>query len=264
MTMRENGDGAIRHADPAAPPHPTLTRYYQVDTQRPVYIRQLFDASAHHYDWISRVMSFGTDRRYRRRVLLNWGLAPGMNMLDVACGTGMVAGPASEIVGPGGRVLGLDPSPGMLGEAVRQGRVSWAVRGVAERLPFADNSFDFLTMGFALRHVSDLLVAFDEYKRVLKPGARVLILEITRPSSRVFYGLFKFYLKSLLPGITRLGTFNRDAQQLMAYHWDTVEQCVPPAAILEAMGQVGFEGVERRIQGAVISEYAARKPQPSR
>ncbi len=259
MTLHEKGGGATGQARPAAPPHPTLSRYYRVDTQRPAYIRQLFDASAHHYDRISRLMSFGTDRRYRRRVLLDWGLAPGMSMLDVACGTGMVTGPASQIVGPGGRVLGLDPSPGMLSEAVRRGRVTWAVQGVAETLPFADDSFDFLSMGFALRHVSDLLVAFAEYKRVLKPGGRVLILEITPPSSRAFYGLFRFYLKSLLPRITRLSTFNRDAELLMTYFWDTVEQCVPPESILDALGEVGFDRIERRIQGAVISEYTARK-----
>lgn len=263
MTLHEKDNDAMQQTKPSAAPHPTLTRYYQIDSERPAYIKHLFDASAPHYDRISGLMSFGTDKRYRRRVLLDWGLAPGMKMLDVACGTGMVAGPASEIVGPSGRVLALDPSPGMLREAVRRGRVAWAVRGTAEKLPFADNSFDFLTMGFALRHVSDLLVAFAEYRRVLKPGGRALILEITSPSSKVAYGLFKFYLKSLLPSITRLSTFNSDAQQLMAYHWDTVEQCVPPEMIMDAMGQVRFDRIERRIQGAVVNEYTGRKPNQS-
>jgi demethylmenaquinone methyltransferase/2-methoxy-6-polyprenyl-1,4-benzoquinol methylase len=260
MMNEDLEDRAGSRADSPLPPHPTLSRYYEQDAERPAYIRGLFDASARHYDRISSLMSFGTDKSYRRRVLLEAGLAPGMSMLDVACGTGMVSGPATEIVGPTGRVVGLDPSPGMLGEAVRHGRVKWAVQGVAERLPLADDSFDLLCMGFALRHVSDLLAAFGEYKRVLKPGGTVLILEITAPRSRVSYHLFKFYLETLLPKITRVSTFNPDAQLLMSYFWDTVEQCVPPETVLGALREAGFERITRRVKIGVFSEYKASKP----
>lgn len=247
-------------SDVPLPPHPTLNRYYAKDAQRPAYIRNLFDASARHYDRISSLMSFGTDRSYRRRVLLEAGLATGMSVMDVACGTGLVAGPACEIVGPTGRVVGLDPSPGMLREAVRQGRVKWAVRGVAENLPLADGCFDLVTTGFALRHVSDLFAAFREFKRVLKPGGSILILEFTVPSTRIAHNICRFYLETLVPKITRLSTFNRDAQQLMAYCWDTHEQCVPPEAILTALRQVGFERTTRRVKLGVFSEYLAQKP----
>ena len=242
------------------PPHPTLGQYYREDAARPGYIRQLFDASAQHYDRISAIMSCGTDKRYRREVLLREGLVSGMSMLDVACGTGLVSGPATEIAGPAGRVVSLDPSPGMLGEAVRQGRTRYPLLGMGEHLPFADESFDFLCMGFALRHVADLQTALGEYKRVLKPGAKVLLLEITPPATKASYPFFKFYLKSLIPFITRVSTGNREAQSLMSYFWDTVEQCVPPPTILAALADVGFAQVDRRIEARIFSEYTAIKP----
>ncbi|MEM7169020.1 MAG: class I SAM-dependent methyltransferase [Pseudomonadota bacterium] len=219
----------------------------------------LFDASAHHYDRISALMSFGTDKSYRRQVLLHAGLKPGMRMLDVACGTGMVAEPASAIVGPSGEVVGLDPSSGMLSEAVKQGRVSLPTQGVAEQLPFADDTFDFLTMGFALRHVADLHTTFAEYRRVLKPGGTALILEITRPDSKVYYQIFKFHLKTLVPIFTRLTTLNKQAQSLMDYHWDTVEFCVPATTILNALEGTGFAKVDRRVQLGIFNEYKATK-----
>ncbi len=260
MAIEKSAAGADAKPDAGLPPHPTLERFYKRDAERPAYIRALFDASARHYDLISSMMSFGTDRYYRRWILRDTGLAPGMSVLDVACGTGMVAGPATEIVGPTGHVVGLEPSAGMLGEAVRKRRVKWAVRGVAENLPLADNSFDMLTMGFALRHVADLLTAFREYKRVLKPGGKVLVLEITRPAPGMTYRCFKFFMKSVIPAATRVTTFNRQAQSLMDYHWDTVEYCVPSNLILEAMEQAGFEQVTRRIQARVCYEYTGIKP----
>lgn len=219
----------------------------------------LFDASAKHYDRISAMMSFGTDKSYRRRVLREAGLAPGMRMLDVACGTGMIASPARDIVGPSGQVIGLDPSAGMLGEALHRGRVDIAAQGLAEHLPFPDDTFDFLTMGFALRHVADLRTTFDEYRRVLKPGGKALVLEITRPDSPLSYHLFKFHLKTVVPWVTRLTTFSRPAQSLMDYHWDTVAYCVPAATILETLKQTGFAAVDRRVQVGIFNEYSAVK-----
>lgn len=255
LDMKRSGGGKI-----VLPPHPTLDQYYSEDAARPGYIRQLFDASAQHYDRISAVMSFGTDKRYRREALLREGLVGGMSMLDVACGTGLVSGPATEIAGPTGRVVSLDPSSGMLSEAVNQRRTRYPLLGTAEHLPLADNSFDFLCMGYALRHVADLRVAFQEYKRVLRPGAKVLLLELTPPATKASYPFFKFYLKSVIPFITRISTGNREAESLMSYFWDTVDQCVPPKAILSALDDVGFTQVNRRVAARIFSEYSAINP----
>jgi demethylmenaquinone methyltransferase/2-methoxy-6-polyprenyl-1,4-benzoquinol methylase len=106
--------------------------------------------------------------------------------------------------------------------------------------------------------VSDLHAAFREYHRVLRPSGRVLILEISRPASRIGLGLARLYLKRLVPFITRVGTGSADAQRLMDYYWDTIEHCVPPEAILDAMHRAGFEAT-RRVQGGLLSEYVGVK-----
>jgi demethylmenaquinone methyltransferase/2-methoxy-6-polyprenyl-1,4-benzoquinol methylase len=238
-------------------PHPTLEGHYREAAGRQHYVDSLFDGAAPHYDWICRVMSFGSGALYRRQALQRLGVRPGQALLDVATGTGLVARAAAELTGGSG-VIGLDPSRGMLEEARRAVRAP-LVQGRGEALPFANARFDLLSMGYALRHVPDLHATFREYHRVLRPGGRLLVLEISRPASRA--GLFaaRLYLKHLVPLVTRLGTGSAAAQRLMDYYWDTIEHCVPPAAILEAMRANGFEAT-RRVQGGLLSEYVGLKP----
>jgi demethylmenaquinone methyltransferase/2-methoxy-6-polyprenyl-1,4-benzoquinol methylase len=131
---------------------------------------------------------------------------------------------------------------------------------VAESLPFASNHFDFVTMGIALRHVSDLVATFREYLRVLRPGGRLWILEGHVPRSALGHKLTRFVWARLIPGMTLLSTRSREAKELMDYYWDTVEQCVPPETILQAMREAGFE--DTRFQVVVpgaFCEYTGRK-----
>jgi demethylmenaquinone methyltransferase/2-methoxy-6-polyprenyl-1,4-benzoquinol methylase len=180
-----------------------------------------------------------------------------MTMLDAGSGTGVIAAEAQEIVGStggGGRVVALDPSLGMLGQAARRG-VRTRIRGVAEALPFAGGTFDFLSMGYALRHVPDLRATFAEYRRILKPGGRLLILEITPPRSRLAFHLLKLYLGGLVPLLASFGKGGRTSRELMEYYWDTVESCVPPAVILEELAEAGFTRPGRHVVQAILSEY---------
>jgi demethylmenaquinone methyltransferase/2-methoxy-6-polyprenyl-1,4-benzoquinol methylase len=124
----------------------------------------------------------GSGALYRRQALQRLGVRPGMSFLDVATGTGLVAREAASLAGGSG-VIGLDPSRGML-EQARRTVTAPLVQARGEALPFGDARFDALSMGYALRHVSDLHAAFREYHRVLRPRGRVLILEISRPASR--------------------------------------------------------------------------------
>lgn len=239
-------------------PHPTLSRYYESDTHRAEYVRDLFDSAAHHYEWVNRVLSFGTGQYYREDALRRAGLTEGMHLLDVATGTGGVARAARTIVGAEGAVIGLDPSIGMLREAVRQSDAP-AVLAYGETLPFANDRFDFLSMGYAMRHLSDLVTAFREYHRVLKPGGRVLILEITPPDSRLGFFLMKFLMGHVAPAVVRVGRRSRTAAQMMEYYWDTTAKCVPPETILAAMQEAGFSEAKRELKYRMFSDYSATK-----
>ena len=115
-------------------------------------------------------------------------------------------------------------------------------------------------MGIALRHVSDLVAAFSEYHRVLKPGGKVWILEGHVPESKLGHALTRFAWKTLIPGLTLLFTRDRRAKELMDYYWDTVEQCVPPEGILDAMRKSGFESPRFQVTApGAICEYTATK-----
>jgi demethylmenaquinone methyltransferase/2-methoxy-6-polyprenyl-1,4-benzoquinol methylase len=237
-------------------PHPLLTQYYSDEASRRRQVLSWFDESAADYDWINQAMSLGSGSRYRRQALLRAGLAPGMQALDVACGTGAVTTSLQEIVGPSGRALGLDPSTGMLLQA-RRHAVRRLVRGVAEALPFPEGRFDFLSMGYALRHVPDLRTTFQEYRRVLAPGGRLLILEVTPPRSRLTFHLLEIYMGRIVPLLARLGRGGRTSRDLMRYYWETIESCVAPSIIVAALNEAGFSQVERRIEMAIFSEYVA-------
>ncbi len=245
----------------SVPPHLPLTRYYQGGEQR-AYVVDLFNRSAPHYNTIEALFLNG-GLWYRRFSLRRAGLARGMKVLDVAIGTAAVARGAARLVGPEGAVFGVDPSPGMLREARRVFHGS-LTRGVAEELPFADGTFDFVTMGIALRHVSDLVATFREYLRVLRPGGTVWILEGHVPTSRLGQRLTRLVWARVIPGMTLLATRSRDAKLLMDYYWDTVEQCVPPGSILEALRRAGAEGARYRVvvPGA-FCEYLGRRPERS-
>jgi demethylmenaquinone methyltransferase/2-methoxy-6-polyprenyl-1,4-benzoquinol methylase len=238
------------------PPHPTLDRYYSDSAQRPEAVNRLFDAGAPYYERVCNVMSFGTGEQYRGEALVRAGLKPGMRILDVATGTGLVLRSAARITGPGGLAIGLDPSSGMLKQC-RESSPAPLIRGRGEGLPFADGTFDMISMGYGLRHVADLNDLFAEYRRVLKPQGRVLILELTQPSSRFSRTLNRWFLGSIVPALAYVSTGSADARRMMDYFWDTIESCVPPATILGAMAAAGFRGATRTVKGGVLSEYVA-------
>ena len=241
------------------PPHPVLSDYYTDEAGRLVQVRRWFDDTAVHYDWVNGLMSFGSGVYYRTEALRRFGLAAGERLLDCGSGTGVIAAIAQGIVGPSGLVVALDPSSGMLAQARSRG-VRNLVPGRAEHLPFADASFDRLSMGYALRHVADLGVTFSEYLRVLEPGGSLLLLEITRPRNLVGTAALRAYMRTLVPLATRWLHHGRDTAALMRYYWDTIEHCVPPETILEALRAAGFEQVRRQTQLGIFSEYTAVRP----
>jgi demethylmenaquinone methyltransferase/2-methoxy-6-polyprenyl-1,4-benzoquinol methylase len=240
-------------------PHPPLQEYYAGEEERRAWVLGLFNRTACDYDRVERVMAFGTGSWYRRRALRGSGLRSGMTVFDVGVGTGLVAREAAGICGDPTRVMGVDPSSGMVENAKVPAGVR-LVSGTAESIPAEDSTADFLSMGYALRHIGDLSVAFREFYRVLKPGGRVCLLEITQPQGQWSQALLKAYMRVMVPVAARLVARHRDTPELMRYYWDTIETCVPPPVIESALAAAGFIEVNRHVELGIFSEYRALKP----
>jgi demethylmenaquinone methyltransferase/2-methoxy-6-polyprenyl-1,4-benzoquinol methylase len=235
------------------PPHPPLTRYYGDPSHREEYVREIFDETAPWYDWAVRFMSFGSGDWYRREALKRIGLKPGMRLLDLATGTGVVARAATEITKD---IVGVDASIGMLAS----GRtLAPKVQGTAERIPVRANSFDAVSIGFALRHFADLRGVFEECHRALRPGGRILILEITAPERRIPRALLGMYMGTIVPAAMRIRSRNARAAEMLRYYWDTTRDCVRPEVILDALRAAGFTDVQRRVEMGIFSEYSGSR-----
>ena len=238
-------------------PHPPLTDYYDQPERREEYVRGLFDDTAPWYDWATWFLSFGSGDWYRGEALRRIGLAPGMKLLDLATGTGVVARAAAEVTGDPRAIVGMDVSLGML----RSGRTSNVkVQCPAESLALRDATFDRISIGFALRHFADLGVVYSECRRVLKPGGKLLILEITAPESRLARGVLGIYMGRIAPAVISVRTRNRRTAELFRYYWETTRDCVRPEVIMEALVAAGFENVQRRIELGIFSEYSGERP----
>ncbi len=239
-------------------PHTPLPAYYGDEVEHEQFLRRIFDATAPDYDRIERVLAFGTGRRYRRDALQRAGLGAGAQVLDVGIGTGLVAREALTLIGPQGRLVGVDPSPGMMTEVALPGVE--LICGRAEALPRLDASSDFVSMGYALRHIADVSAAFAEFFRVLRPGGKLLVLEITKPAGRVGTAVLKAYMRGVVPLIARVVARQRDTAELWRYYWDTIEACIPPESVLAALRAAGFVDVKRNVELGIFSEYTAVKP----
>jgi demethylmenaquinone methyltransferase / 2-methoxy-6-polyprenyl-1,4-benzoquinol methylase len=167
-----------------------------VETGRltPDAVRSMFDRISPVYDAMNRTMTMGLDQRWRRATVAAV-VRPGDRVLDSCCGTGDLA---LASLAAGGRVTGLDFSERMLERARRKsGEVEW-VQGDALALPFEDSSFDAATVGFGVRNLDDLERGLGELRRVLRPGGRVSILEITRPRG-VLAPFYRLWFDGLVP-----------------------------------------------------------------
>ena len=243
---------------PVKAPHVPLTAYYKTEQDRQAYLKKIFDDTAPDYDRIERLMALGSGPWYRRQALIRAGLQPNMKVLDVGVGTGLVSAQACILTGNPTLVTGVDPSSGMMAASrLPEGVV--LMEGRAEALPFPDNHFDFLSMGYALRHISDLSVAFAEFERVLKPGGRICILEMTQAQSGFANWLLKTYMRGVIPLLTRIVTGQKNTETIWRYFWDSIEACVSPELVMVTLRNAGLTEVKRHVELGVFSEYQAIK-----
>lgn len=230
--------------------------YYRSPEEKQQFLREIFDRTAPYYESIARWGWFGTGDLYRRNVLRRAGVRPDMRVIDVASGTGPVARALLSILRGPEQLVCVEPSAGMISES-RKTVPSVHLQATAEALPVEDRSFDFLTMGFALRHVDDLEATFREFHRVLKDDGKALVLDVTIPDNAFGRLLFKTYFKHVLPRLTLLFSRNREAHRLMKYYWETMEQMTGRDHVADILRAAGFRSVTHRVLLGCFSEYEA-------
>ena len=213
---------------------------YESGTLEPEVVRGMFDRIAPVYDVMNRVMTAGLDRRWRRLAAAEvvW---PGDRVLDACCGTGDLAVEAER---RGGRVVGLDFSERMLERARKKsGAIEW-VRGDALALPFEDGTFDAATVGFGVRNLADLEGGLRELARVLRPGGKLAVLEITRPRG-LLKPFFQLWFDVLVPIAGRILPGGKAYTYLPA----SVRRFPGPDDLSTLLERAGFEGVRYRLLG---------------
>jgi demethylmenaquinone methyltransferase/2-methoxy-6-polyprenyl-1,4-benzoquinol methylase len=218
-------------------------------TLPPESVRTMFDRIAPVYDVMNRVMTVGLDQRWRRETV-RAVVRGGDRVLDAACGTGDLAIIAAKA---GANVTGLDFSEQMLIRARRKApELEW-LQGDLLRLPFPDDSFDAATVGFGIRNVENLQRGIDELRRVLRPGGRLAILEITRPRGplRIFYSLWFDRLVPLLGKVLPGGA-------AYSYLPASVKRFPGPDALAEQFN--GFDDVRYRLfAGGIVALHTGTK-----
>src|SRR5713101_7728247 len=201
-------------------------------------IRAMFDQIAPRYDTANSVFSLDRDRAWRRRAARLTRLQPGQTALDLCTGTGKLAHELVPLVRPGGRVVGIDFSPGMLALArAREPDIEFR-QGDVTRLVEADASVDAVTIGFGLRNLVDRDAALREMRRVLRPGGRLVILEFSPPSRVFIMRDYRFYLSRVMPAVAGLG--NASDGSAYRYLAKTVQAFPAPDALARELEDVGF------------------------
>ena len=210
------------------------------------YVRAMFTAIADSYDLINSLLSLRRDRAWRRFAASQCSIKPGGLALDVATGTGELARHLYRRNGEG-RIIGIDFCDKMLLRAKAKlatspdGSRFELVLGDALRLPFPDNIFDCVTIGFGLRNVADIGAAFHEIARVAKPGARVVSLELTRPISSLARALHSFCLFYITPFVGGLISGSKEAY---TYLPDSIMEFPSPEEVRKIMENAGLRDVK--------------------
>jgi len=184
---------------------------HESNKEKEEYVHSIFSSIAGRYDLLNTVLSFNRDKYWRRFAVARTGLQPGGKGLDVCCGTGMLALEQAKVIGASGRVTGLDFCADMLAKASENiSRTPFAgvielVLGKATELPFPDNAFDCATIGFALRNVPDVRKTIAEMRRVIRPGGKVVSLELAKPGAFLFKQIYYLYFNHVVPFLGRIG-----------------------------------------------------------
>ena len=226
-------------------------------------VAEVFHSVADRYDVMNDLMSFGVHRLWKRYTIELAGIRKGQRVLDLAGGTGDLAGRFARMVGPEGEVVLADINASML----RRGRERMLDEGLAgnlrfaqvnaEHLPFPDNHFDLITIAFGLRNVTDKDAALRSMYRVLKPGGRLLVLEFSKPVLPGLKPVYDLYSFSALPMMGRLVTGDADSYRYLA---ESIRMHPDQPTLKAMMETAGFERVEYyNLSGGIVAVHRGYK-----
>jgi demethylmenaquinone methyltransferase / 2-methoxy-6-polyprenyl-1,4-benzoquinol methylase len=222
-------------------------------------VRNVFDSVAANYDLMNDLMSAGTHRLWKRFTLALANLRPGQRALDVAGGTGDLAAGLARQVGPRGLVVLADINAAMLArgrdrliDAGFVGSVDF-VQADAERLPFADGTFDCITIGFGLRNVTDKRAALGAMQRALKPGGQLLVLEFSQPRAPGLKTLYDAYSFRVLPWLGRVVAGDAASYRYLA---ESIRMHPDQETLLEMLKDAGLEGCRyHNLSGGIVAVH---------
>jgi demethylmenaquinone methyltransferase / 2-methoxy-6-polyprenyl-1,4-benzoquinol methylase len=218
-------------------------------------VAAMFDGVARRYDLTNDVLSLGQDRAWRRATLTALHAVPGEKVLDLAAGTGTSSEPLADA---GVRVVPCDISTGMLAVGKQRRPDLPFTAGDATALPFADDSFDAVTISFGLRNVVDTVGALEEMRRVVRPGGRLVVCEFSTPSWKPFRAVYDGYLTKALPAVARVV-----AKQSAAYSYlaESIQDWPDQLGLARLMKQAGWGSVAyRNLTGGIVALHRATNP----
>lgn len=240
-----------------------ITPYTSDSRNKGEQVEAMFDSIAPAYDFMNTAMSMGLHRRWLGKAIKSVALEQPKRILDVATGTADVAIALSRRL-PESHVVGVDLSEGML----ERGRQKVEKGGLSERiellkgdclaLPFGDDEFDAVTVAYGVRNFEHLDAGYREMCRVLKPGGKLVVIELSTPPSKLVKPLYKFYTRYVIPLVGRM--VSRDVRAY-SYLPESIAAVAQGEAMTELMEQSGFESASyRRLTFGVCTIYEARKP----
>ena len=226
--------------------------------KQPFDVARMFDDVAAKYDVTNDILSLGQDRRWRQALVQALGPQAGERVLDLAAGTGT----SSEPLGRSGAfVVPCDFSQGMLAVGKRRRPGLAFVAGDGLRLPFADASFDGVTISFGLRNLHDTAAGLAELLRVTRPGGRIVVCEFSQPVWRPFRTVYSEYLMRALPPVARAVSSNPEAYVYLA---ESIRDWPDQASLAALMQRAGWTSVAwRNLSGGIVALHRAVAPSPT-
>ena len=226
-------------------------------------VRGVFDSVASNYDLMNDLMSMGIHRIWKKFAVELAGIRNGHKILDLASGTGDLAARFSTLVGPNGQVIMSDINAAMLNEGRNRmlddghvGNVQYAQIN-AQSLPFPDNTFDCITIGFGLRNVTDKQMALNAMFKALKPGGRIMVLEFSHPTSKPLQKVYDLYSFKLLPFIGKVVAKDEDSYKYLA---ESIRMHPDQETLKDMLDEAGFEDCDyHNLSGGIVAVHRGFK-----